>query len=77
MYIFLLFINLLAGISVFRPSFNGIQYGYPSFMAYPRIRAIDHVIDIRFSFSLAKDEELNKNASESSLMIYTGQKGTI
>ncbi|XP_023932811.1 protein eyes shut-like [Lingula anatina] len=54
-----------------RPAFFGDQYGYSSYLAYPKIPSLEFEMDIRFKFTLNNLD----TALDSGLMIFTGQQG--
>ncbi len=63
-------IFFLSEIHISRPSFFGIVSGYPSYIAYPRVKGVDFKVEMALNFTLAN----NKSALESGLMIFMGQK---
>ena len=75
--------RLFTEIHIFRPSFYGLQYGYPSYIAYPRIVGLDFKLEMRFNFTLAGDVNASTKANavtgtnavtDSALMIFMGQE---
>ena len=62
-----------SAIDITRPFYNGIQYGYPSYVAYERVIGLDMEFEIKFKFSLPNDW---LNTSSNAIMIYSGKKGS-
>ena len=51
--------------------FAGLQYGYTSYMAYPKIKDGNFDLEMEFKFTLTNHSSANISDT---LLIYTGQK---
>jgi len=57
-------------LTISRPSFRGNEFGYSSYLAYPRVKNMDFHMELRFSFSV-----LDNDLAPTGMMVYSGQRG--
>ncbi|KAK2176597.1 hypothetical protein NP493_653g01053 [Ridgeia piscesae] len=61
--------NCSQELTISRPSFRGNEFGYSSYLAYPRVKNMDFHMELRFSFSV-----LDNDLAPSGMVVYSGQR---